>query len=212
MFLMEKMIAQFGAQPFEPLVHSMLKNDATSFRTTLFKILFAYSPVDAAPTTTALALALAALPQKEASSYGRVHLATDSVPGSAWELEIMLSAMSHITETPETKKIIFFLGGGSSLSFIRQHLAPAFMQWSQREQRTTHHPIISTVLHQAITVLSAEVDRPILPYPDWTRPCPLEATSASSYHNRTQSLLTTELRAFVADPARLHSYLSSSPA
>lgn len=85
------------------------------------------------------------------------------------------------------------LRGDGDLDHICEKLGPALLETRHRARLSKPGSLAPNLWREAVAILADEVERPLPPYPDWTRPIPDE---------ETQNALIRELLEFLADPDR----------
>lgn len=192
--LWSKLHKVFGVAAFGQVYQDLIDENAQEQRRALFQILDALlSRRDAASWVSVIATRLAALAPKEPkpSYLGRTR--DPDPPGDREETRILLSA-SHSLETPKARKAaLAFLRADASLAYVREILGPVLLVTPIRKCLQLANSLAPEILAFAKSVLAAEVARPLVPFPDWTRPCPQPAARVH------QAIL--ELAAFMGDPA-----------
>lgn len=192
--LWNKLHRAFGIEAFETVYRTLAEEDPEEHRSTLFQILDALLPnKKAVPLATAIAKRLAELPVKEAPrGYWREYR-EPSPPGDREEARILLCASHLLPKSSSRKKALVFVQADSSLLYLRELLAPLLLDKSLAKYRPLDGSLFPEVFAAAKSQLEAEVNRPLEPYPDWTRPCPELETGP-----RGEAL--RELEAFMANP------------
>ncbi|RFC51988.1 MAG: 2OG-Fe(II) oxygenase superfamily protein [Verrucomicrobia bacterium] len=206
--LWHALVRAFGSAPFQPIVSAWLAESPASYRMPLFLVLDAICAAnepDAALALTRKLVTLPALPSEDTSFRTSFNA---SVPGCQPEALIILRASIHLTNPKDKEAALAFLEADGSLPSIRQHLAPALLEWAATGTKLVPDSVPAAALALAITILSREVARPMEPYRNWTRPCPVPESSDFYGRPRPIDPLLTELRTFMADPnAATHDFL-----
>jgi hypothetical protein len=206
--LWHALVRAFGSAPFQPIVSAWLAESPASYRMPLFLVLDAICAANEPDAALALTRTLISLPVPP--NPGSAFLTKYNTFASAClpEALIILRASIHLTNPKDQKAAVGFLKIDGSLSSIRQHLAPALLEWAATGTKLVPDTVPETALAHAISVLSIETLRPIEPYRNWTRPCPVPESSDFYGLPRAKDPLFTELRTFMADPnAATHDFL-----
>ena len=204
----------FGIEPFEALYGQMIQDAAQKHRPALFQILDALLACkDAASWANRIASQLARLePIPAKPSYLRDN-GDPMPPGNLEEARILLAASHLIERAGDRKAALALLKADSSLAYTRGILGPCLLDRRLSRSLTTAASLAPEILAYAKDLLTAEVERPLLPYPDWKRPCPPPQGNPllARYPGRNpvgkdlESLC--ELAKFMADPtAKTHEF------
>jgi len=128
-------------------------------------------------------------------------------PGDREETRILLAA-SHLLEKPADRQAaLAFILADKSLPHTREILGPVLRAKSTKKALSRENSLVPDALEFARSLLEAEVTRPLLRYPDWTRPCPAVKEPKPEPHryyrhtNSKSAQAYAELAAFMADPA-----------
>ena len=135
--------------------------------------------------------------------------------GDSEEARVLLAASHFLERSSDRQAIVAFLWADGSLPYIREVLAPALLDKSLAKAFKNPKSLARELLTFAVGLLAAETARPLPPYPDWIRPCPMpDAAGRSSYAGGFfQRPITKrpdpirELCDFMADPdAQIHHF------
>ena len=198
------LLKAFGTDPFEPAFKALLEENPESNRRSLFQILAALTARKDAARVQPIASRLATLSPKEAQPHYRSDRRDPIPAGDREEAQILLAA-SHLLEKPKDRHAVrAFLQADSSLPYLREILGPALLEKSTAKHLSVKTSLAPEILTFAKDLIAAEVQRPLPPYPDWTRPCPLPPPEIPSPYFRSavsnKPGPITELVAFMADP------------
>lgn len=196
----------FGIDVFQDLHNRMLVGDADASRHILFPLLDALlAHKDGESIAHTIAVRLAALKPKAPIPYGWSSPPPQSSVGDRNEARILLSA-SHLLAAPNDRKSAFrFLLADQSLDYLRQVLAPVLL--GTDNPRCLSASLFAELHEYTKESLAAEVARPLPPFPDWTRPCPIPGSQTplrmGSYPTASnrESAALHDLATFMADPA-----------
>ena len=198
--LWSKLHRTFGVETFEPVYRNLIDTDSDLARPALFCILDALvSRKDGTSWARTIAAKLARLAPVEAPpAYGRERRDPKSV-GDPGEIRILLAA-SHLLESADDRIAARgFLQADSSLPYLREILVPVLLAKPLLKFLDLPGSMLPEIISFARDLLSAEVARPLPPYPDWRRPCPQPG-------GHLQKVIR-ELVAFMDDPnAETHSF------
>lgn len=203
--LWASLLKAFGAEPFDPVLKSLLDDGPEKHRRTLFRLLAALAARQDAARVPVLAARLIALAPKPVQSQYRRENADPLSLGDREEAQCLLAA-SYLLEKPQDRQASrAFLQADASLPYLRGILGPALLEKATAKHLVLQESLAPEILTFATTLLAAEVKRPLPPYPNWTRPCPPAAAAAVyPYCHRTAATspdAIRELIAFMADPA-----------
>jgi hypothetical protein len=208
----KKLFDAFDVQRLRPAMEAVLQLEPTDFRPGAFTLLAGLLRAGLGSEIRTLALRLAALPPRPPLPTWPRN--SHAAPGDEHEITLMLQASRWITAPEDARKLADFLLGDRSLPYLREKLLPSIEGSSDIPPFGRGKPLNapSLTVDAAIALFENEVARPITPYPDWTRPCPLPKKNhpaPSPLLSRTQSnsSLEDELKTFMADPqAREHTF------
>jgi hypothetical protein len=191
----------FGVETFAAVYQELLDTDSELARPALFRILDALvTRKDGASWAQTIAASLARLAPAEAPpSFGRER--RDPKPGGDQDEARILLAASRLLESREDLQAArAFLEADSSLPYLREILVPVLLEEPIRLCLDLPGSLALEILTFARDLLSAEVARPLGPYPDWRRPCPQPGKHAPQ--------AIRELVAFMNDPgAETHQFV-----
>lgn len=213
--LWRKLHTAFGVEAFALVYDALLADGPEENRRTLFQILdglLARKEGAARARTIASRLARLAPQQQPRHHYSDPH--RDPLPpGDREETRILLAASHLLEKSSERQAALAFIRADSSLNSIREILGPILLEKPVEKLLVLKHSLAPEVLAVAQTSLAAEVARPLVPYPDWTRPCPRlekENRTASTGYGRPSvktSEALSELASFMANPrAQTHAF------
>ena len=206
--LWHAIVRAFGSAPFQPIVSAWLAESPAYYRMPLFLVLDAICSVSEPDAALALTRTLISLPVPPHPSSAFLTNYNTFTSACLPEALIILGASIHLTNPKDQNAALAFLKIDGSLSAIRQHLAPALLEWAATGTKLVPDTVPEAALAHAISVLSIETLRPIEPYHNWTRPCAVPESSSNDGRPRTIDPLLAELRTFMADPnAATHNFL-----
>jgi hypothetical protein len=202
----KKLHKVFGLDAFEDLYGRMIAGDPDAQRHILFPILDALLAAKGGEAQArTFAMRLCRLKPKPPMTSCWEKKPEPVAPGDRGETRIMIVGLRLLDHPEDRAAAMDFLLADRSLDYVRQVLVPALLDNPPRLM--SGEPFTF-----ARDLLAAEVSRPLPPYPDWTRPCPLPdappRNTGFSYHrgSKTREALC-ELAAFMADPAaRTHEF------
>ena len=115
---------------------------------------------------------------------------------------LTLLEASECISCPQTRQaILVFLERDMSLVHVRETLALALLSPALIPESYGEASLTPCLVERVIAVLQDEVDREILPYADWARPCPAIQAGSSSYFRRgLEQERALELQKFMEDP------------
>lgn len=195
----------FGVDVFQDFHHQLLKRDADAWRHILFPVLDALlSMKEGTSIALPIAVSLATLKPKPAPNPGWNTATAKTTMGDRSEARILLSA-SHLLAFPKDREAALqFLLADQSLDYMRHVLAPVLLE--SENLRSVADSLFAELHGHTKESLAEEVARPLLPFPDWTRPCPmpnaqspLRMGSYPSQSDRERTALHA-VAAFMADP------------
>ena len=197
--LWEQMFKAFGAEPFDDTCQRLLREDVKISRIPLFQILGVLVNSKDSPRVQQIAPHLAKTAPEQPPGYlpGR-RSGQDDLRFT--EVRTLLEASAFITNRTHLKAVQEFLQADRSLTWIREVLGPVLLDKTTARHLKATPSLRPAVLDFATGLLSKETQRPLPPYPNWTRPCP-PATPRHypSYSKKGDPI--QELAAFMADPA-----------
>ncbi|MCX6873452.1 MAG: 2OG-Fe(II) oxygenase [Verrucomicrobia bacterium] len=202
----------FGLEPFDATCKTLLGENLEAHRRPLFQILGALSTrQDAAARVQTIAARLATLAPKKAPAYSWTEKRDPQPVGDREETQILLAASHLLVNAKDRQAARAFLQADSSLPYLREILGPALLHQATAKHLKLPTSLAPAILTFAKDLLAAEVQRPLPPYPDWTRPCPSpEPAKPSPYYRPPASGKPDpihELVAFMADPdAKTHNF------
>jgi hypothetical protein len=123
--------------------------------------------------------------------------------GNLDESRILLTASRRLTQKADIAAAITFLKSDASLFAVRKMIGPLFIDKISKNL-LEESAVAMELLKFCKVSLAKEISRPLLPYPDWLRPCPPVAKEKSTLHygrKEPQRSVLEELAAFMADPA-----------
>jgi len=197
--LWKKLHKAFGVDGFKDIYGRMIAGDPDAQRHILFPILDALLAAKGGePQAWAIAMRLCRLKPKPAASSCWEKKPEPVAPGDREETRILIAALRLLDHPADRAAAMDFLLADRSLDYVRQVLAPALLD--KRPGLKSGEPLAF-----ARKLLAAEVARPLPPYPNWTRPCPVPdappRNTGSSYHRSAKVReALCELAAFMADP------------
>lgn len=204
--LWKKLHKAFGVAAFAAIYERMSGGDPEVKRQLLFPILDALlAGKDGEPQARNIAVRLSALKPKAPQPPHWERKLEPLVPGDCEEACVLLAASRLLDGRAERSAALDFLLADRSLDYVRQVLAPALLD--KRSCLSATNSLAPEVLDFARDLLADEVARPLAPYPDWTRPCPVlesppHKTGSGFYHpGATAREALRELVAFMANPA-----------
>ncbi len=209
--LWEKLFESFGAEVFDATCSLLLKSDLKFSRKPLFQVLGVLAGNHDAKRVENIAPHLAGLGPHQSFRPSLDRRSSKGESVQVAEAKILLSASHLLTRERHRKAALEFLQSDGSLSHIRNVTGPVLVNKSLAPHLKRAESLGPDLLSSAIGVLSMEVERPLPPFPDWTRPCP-EANPSSTgypfYHSYSKKGdPIQELRAFMADPdAKAHHF------
>jgi hypothetical protein len=202
----QEILSCLGSKPLKKLVTLLSGAEDDMQRRILFQVLPAalkVCPEDAPTRDVAVQASQIVSSRPWVPPVHQIHL-----EGLRGEISSLLSASHLLTSKSDRQGVLDFVGGDSSVIAVREVLAPALL--ALPSAKPAPGSLIPDAARLAIEVLATETNRPLRPYPDWTRPFP--ATSPKTdfpygLHSRPRSSRgaedpITELRKFMADPAR----------
>jgi hypothetical protein len=202
------LVRAFSSAPFQPIVSAWLAESPATYRMPLFLVLDAICAANEPDAALALTRTLISLPVPPNPSSAFLTIYNTFTSACLPEALIILRASIHLTNPKDQKAAVAFLKIDGSLSSIRQHLAPALLEWAATGTKLIPDTVPEAALAHAISVLSIETLRPIEPYRNWTRPCAVPESFPNTGRPRTIDPLLEELRTFMADPnAAAHDFL-----
>jgi hypothetical protein len=98
---------------------------------------------------------------------------------------VLLTASANLKDTVHLQAVQAALWKDGSMSYLHTALAPALRSLGRKQAFKSTRSVATRLLLATLAAYEAEIQRDILPYPDWRRP--------GFTHNR-------ELAAFLADP------------
>ncbi len=202
----------FGIESFDSVCNTLLKEGPEVHRCTLFQILAALSTrKDVASRVQTIAARLATLSPRQPLAQSWNEKRDPEPVGDREEAQILLAASQFIERAKDRQTVCAFLQADGSLPYHREILGPALLHKATAKHLKLANSLAPEILTFAKERLAAEVQRPLLPYPDWTRPCPRpELTKPSPYFRLPASSKSSpidELVAFMADPtAKTHHF------
>lgn len=201
----KKLLKTFGIEPFSKLFRRLLTAEAEKSRQILFPVLEALlaRKMDEV-LTRKIAVRLARLVPGSAKTPSWQQNRTAPL-GNPAEVRIMLAASQLIDDPDERLTALNFVLAHRSLDTIREVLAPVLIG----KPALTHTAGIGTeVLDFAKNLLKKEIARPLMPFPDWIRPCPEPSTTttrsqwgAHITNLQKRAAAMQELVTFMANPA-----------
>ena len=203
----------FGPEPFEPVYNTLINCREESHRHSLFQMLAAFTArKNAVDRVQMMASRLATLAPKPARiPYGEPKREVDP-PGDREESLILLAAARHVENPKDRQAILAFLLADASLAYLRGILGPVLLEKSLAKDFKMASSLAAELLVFAKAKLTAEIQRPLPPYPDWTRTFPAPGTNkttgsyGSAFEVRPDAM--RELAVFMADPnAEAHNFV-----
>lgn len=198
-----ELLRAFGAEAFAPVFEELLAGEAEETRSTLVGILAALIQHGEDPALCrTLATWLASLaPRPARSSWDE---SRELPPGDVTETRVLLLASPWLTAAKERKKALAFVQGDGSLEYLRQHLAPVLLEKPVQAAAKAKGSLIPEARAWAVSLLAAEVARPLTPYPDWARPFPASKAPSKQdwgfgYYDVNKGELWKELQIFMED-------------
>lgn len=191
--LWSKLYRAFGVETFESTFRDLLQTDAELARPTLFSALDALRTCkDGRSWARTIAAHLARLTPIEAPpSYGDQRRAPKPM-GDQSEARILLAASHFLESKNDRQSARAFLEADSSLAYIREILIPVLLEKPIGKHLGHPASLVPEIFAFARDLLYDETTRPLVPYPDWRRPCPRPAKHAQQ--------AIRELIAFMDDP------------
>ncbi len=204
--LWKKLHRAFGVDAFAALHQRLVNGDPQAWRHLLYPLLDALlSAKGGHEQARAIAARLSGLPPKPPASPHWDAVPKPATPGDRAETAILLAA-SHLLEVAERRSALDFLLADRSLDYVREVLGPVLLEKRTVSCLATPNSLAPDALGFGRDLLREEVARPILPFPDWTRPCPAAKPLSKNFPSRYPSpsdrtiLAERELCAFMADP------------
>lgn len=205
--LWKKLHKAFGPAAFAVIYGRMSDAGAEPWRHLLFPILEALlAAKDGQPQARDLAARLAGLKPKPPRLAQWEKPPEPPVPGDAEEVRILLDASHLLDGATDRTAAMAFLLADRSLDYVRQVLAPVLIH--RRPEPPSRGSLAPEAVAFAKELLAAELVRPLMPYPDWTRPCPVPDSPPPMakwglHHPGAKARdATRELVTFMADPGR----------
>jgi hypothetical protein len=199
--LWKELLETFGLDVFTAPFGEILMN-AEGNRTALFHILAALNlRKQESDLSLRIAAEISRLKHVPVPPWQASHSRDPEPPGNVSEFQILLAAAPCLVEKKDIAAAVEFLKSDSSLSAVRKLIAPLFTG-----KDIGRSEVARELLEFCKDTLAAEIARPIVPYPDWQRPCPPPQESlASTYYGNRSNDVIKELATFMADPdAREH--------
>lgn len=208
----KNLVNAFGIEVLRPTIQKVLNSEATECRSAAFTLLEGLMDAGLDAEIRSLAMRLAALPPRPPQPAWPPNPKASA--GDPREIALMLRSSRWISAPPDAQRLADFLLGDRSLPYLRTMFIPSFARFAalvpSKPQSSRSAPNLAVLA--AIDVFEEEVARPLVPFPDWVRPCPVptnpesRTSPPSSRHDKGQSL-EDELRTFMADPlARQHTF------
>jgi hypothetical protein len=150
-----------------------------------------------------IAAALARLKPVEISKWEAQKSRDPIPPGDLDESRILLAATNRLSHRTDIAAATGFLRSDGSLFAVRKLIGPLFTG-SVRNALLAESAVAVELLTFCKDALAAEIARPLLPYPDWRRPCPPVPKEGYPHHYGRKDPpmpVLEELAAFMADPA-----------
>jgi hypothetical protein len=144
-----------------------------------------------------MAVSLARLKPGSLNIRGGGRMASLAPLGDQTEVRIILTASRLFKKPADRTTALTFVLSERSLDVVRQVLAPVLLA---NPALASGDGIGREVLEFSIDLLKREIDRALIPFPDWTRPCPAPPSFTSS-RMRSEEVALRDLAAFMADPA-----------
>ncbi len=200
--LWKELLEAFGADALASIFGEMLA-DVDGNREALFNILAALNTQKAeASWSLRIASKISRLKHVPAPRWQSSASRDPEPPGNISEFRILFAAAPCMTDRNDIAAAVAFLKSDSSLFAVRKLIAPLFTV-----KESGKSEVARELLAFCKDTLAAEIARPIVPYPDWRRPCPPpeESRGNTYYGHRSNNEVLRELAAFMADPnAREH--------
>jgi hypothetical protein len=213
--LWSRLFRAFGVEAFAKVFEGLLADGADGNRGALFRIVAALARQahDSSSWGKELARKLASLDVKPAPRSWQPER-DPAPPGDPREARILLQASAWLEDAGDRRKALAFLKGDGSLAYVRAVLGPVLLEKPSNAGQAGKGSLRSEALAFARETLAAEVARPLAPYLDWARPCPLledakrEASWGHWPHGASKRELLKELRGFMADAqAQSHDFV-----
>lgn len=112
--------------------------------------------------------------------------------GDQSEARILLAASHFLESKNDRQSARAFLEADSSLAYIREILIPVLLEKPIGKHLGRPASLVPEIFAFVRDLLYDETTRPLVPYPDWRRPCPRPAKHAQQ--------AIRELIAFMDDP------------
>ena len=199
--LWKKLHRAFGVDAFAAPHHRLVKGDPQEWRHILYPLLDALLTTKAGhQPARAIAARLSGLSPKPPAG------PKPATPGDRVETAILLAASHLLDDADERRSALDFLLADRSLDYVREVLGPVLLEKRTLACLTARNSLAPEALAFARDLLRNEVARPILPFPDWTRPCPTAEPLPQNLYSRHPStsqrttLAERELSSFMADP------------
>lgn len=195
----------FGVAALQPVREALLSEKETSGRISLYRALESLAArtdgADAVRRVASELLALGLRTPDSRQTWNRDPRDPDPPPGDRGEARAILVSSAHFTDVKLRKAARAFLCGDSSLAYVRGVLGPTLLENSVSAAIKQGNPLVQDLLDHAIVILEKEMARPLPPYPDWRRPCPMPSREvAYSRLRSTAGGPLAELAAFMTDP------------
>lgn len=151
-----------------------------------------------------IAAALARLKPVEISKWEAQKSREPIPPGDLDESRVILAASHCLTQKADIAAAIAFLKSDASLFAVRKLIGPLFTN-SANINLLAESTAAMDLLQFCKDALAKEIARPLVPYPDWRRPCPPvpKERYPQHFYSRKEPYIPVleELAAFMADPA-----------
>lgn len=201
--LWKELLETFGPDTFASTFEEMLADEEGN-REVLFNILAALNTREQVTDwSSRIAAKTSRLKHVPAPHWQSSASRDPEPPGNISEFRILFAAAPCLTERKDIAAAFGFLKSDSSLFAVRKLIAPLFTV-----KESGKGEVACELLAFCKDTLASEIARPIVPYPDWRRPCPPpeESRENTYYGNRSNnSEVLRELATFMADPdAREH--------
>ena len=212
--LWKKLHRAFGVDAFAALHQRLIKGNPQEWRHILYPLLDALLITKADhESARAIAARLSELSPKPLVSPQWGAAQKPATPGDRAETGILLAASYLLDDAVGRCSALDFLLADRSLDYVREVLGPVLAEKRTLACLTTRNSLAPDTLAFARNLLRDEVARPILPFPDWTRPCPTVEALPQNLYSRHPStsqrttLAERELSNFMADPeAKTHEF------